>query len=82
LLIPEVIIGKDMTINALDWAVAEMERRYALFAKNHVVNINEFNKLEIVNTEYSFRNVFNDLVALTKARLGEKPLDFRFNTQI
>ncbi len=51
LLIPEVIIGKDMTINALDWAVKEMERRYALFAKNHVVNINEFNKLEIVKSK-------------------------------
>ena len=51
LLIPEVIIGKDMTINALDWAIKEMERRYALFAKNHVVNINEFNRLEIVKNK-------------------------------
>ena len=51
LLIPEVIIGKDMTINALDWAIKEMERRYALFAKNHVVNINEFNKLEKVKNK-------------------------------
>ena len=51
LLIPEVIIGKDMTINALDWAVKEMERRYALFAKNHVVNINEYNKLEMVRSK-------------------------------
>ena len=50
LLIPEVIIGKDLTINALDWSIKEMERRYALFAKNHVVNINEFNKSEIVKT--------------------------------
>ena len=48
LLIPEVIIGKEMTINALDWCVKEMERRYALFAKNHVVNINEFNKTDLV----------------------------------
>ena len=48
LLIPEVITGKEMTINALDWAIKEMERRYALFAKNHVVNINEFNKTELV----------------------------------
>ena len=39
----------------------------------------EANKLEIVNTEYSFKKVFNDLVSLTKARLGEKPLDFRFS---
>ena len=51
LLIPEVIIGKEMTINALDWAIKEMERRYALFAKNHVVNINEFNKLEKVKNK-------------------------------
>jgi len=51
LLIPEVIIGKDLTINALDWAIKEMERRYALFAKNHVVNINEFNKLEKVKNK-------------------------------
>ena len=50
LLIPEVIIGKDLTINALDWAIKEMERRYALFAKNKVVNINEFNKLDMVKS--------------------------------
>jgi len=50
LLIPEVIIGKDLTINALDWSIKEMERRYALFAKNHVVNINEFNKSDIVKS--------------------------------
>ena len=37
----------------------------------------EANKLEIVNTEYSFKKVFNELVSLTKARLGEKPLDLR-----
>ena len=35
----------------------------------------EANKLEIVNTEYSFKKVFDELVILTKARLGEKPLD-------
>ena len=50
LLIPEVIIGKDLTINALDWSIKEMERRYALFARNHVVNINEFNKSELVKS--------------------------------
>ena len=51
LLIPEVITNKEMTINALDWAIKEMERRYALFAKNHVVNINEFNKLDAVKSK-------------------------------
>lgn len=51
LLLPEVITGKEMTINALDWAIKEMERRYALFAKHRVVNIGEFNKLEIVKNK-------------------------------
>lgn len=37
----------------------------------------ESGKLEIVNTEYSTKKVFDELVALTKARLGDKPLDFR-----
>lgn len=39
----------------------------------------EANKLEIVNTEYSFRKVFDELVVLAKARLGEKSLDYRVN---
>lgn len=51
LLMPEVITGKEMTINAFDWAIKEMEARYALFAKNHVVNINEYNKLDIVKSK-------------------------------
>ncbi len=51
LLLPEVITGKEMTINALDWAIKEMERRYALFAKHRVVNINEYNKLDIVKNK-------------------------------
>ncbi len=37
----------------------------------------EANKLEIVDTEYNFNMVLEELVALTKARLGEKPLEFR-----
>jgi len=39
----------------------------------------EANKLEIVNTEYVFNNVLEELVSLTKARIGEKPLEFRYN---
>lgn len=37
----------------------------------------EANKLEIVDTEYSFNAVLEELVSLTKARLGDKPLEFR-----
>lgn len=39
----------------------------------------ETNKLEIVDTTYNFEKMFNESVLLTKARLGEKPLDFRYH---
>lgn len=38
----------------------------------------EANKLEIVNTEYNFKKVFNELINLTKARMGDKCLDFKY----
>ena len=37
----------------------------------------EANKLEIVNTEYEPTKILEELVALAKARLGEKPIEFR-----
>lgn len=37
----------------------------------------EANKLEIINTEYSFKKIEEELVSLTKARIGDKPLEFR-----
>lgn len=37
----------------------------------------EANKLEIVNDEYSFRRVFNELVSLAHARMGDKALIFK-----
>lgn len=36
----------------------------------------EANKLEIVNTEYDFRKILNELVSLTRVRIGEKPIEF------
>ena len=39
----------------------------------------EANKLEIVNTEYDMHKVFDELVLLTKARIGEKAIDFRYH---
>lgn len=37
----------------------------------------EANKIEIIETEYSFKKIFDELVSLAKARLGDKQLDFR-----
>ena len=39
----------------------------------------EANKLEIVKVEYEPEKVFNELVKLTEARIGEKPLEFKVN---
>ena len=39
----------------------------------------EANKLEIINKEYDIKSMFEELVALTKARIGDKGLDFRVN---
>lgn len=37
----------------------------------------EAEKLEIINTEYNFKNIFNELVTLTKVRMGNKPIELR-----
>ncbi len=39
----------------------------------------EANKLEIVNTEYSFQKVTDELVSLCRGRLGDKPIEFKTN---
>lgn len=48
LLTPEIITTKEQTINALNWAIKEMEARYGLLQRNQVVNIKEYNNLDIV----------------------------------
>ena len=48
LLTPEIITTKEQTINALNWAIKEMEERYGLLQRNQVVNIKEYNALDIV----------------------------------
>ncbi len=37
----------------------------------------EANELKIVNTEYDFHNIFEELISLTKVRIGEKPIEFK-----
>ena len=39
----------------------------------------EANKLEIINKEYDIKSMLDELVALTKARIGDKGLEFRVN---
>ncbi len=39
----------------------------------------EAGKLEIIDTEYSTKKVIDELVSLSKGRLGEKPIEFKTN---
>lgn len=39
----------------------------------------EAGKLEIVDTEYTIKKVIDELVALSKGRLGDKPIEFKTN---
>lgn len=48
LLTPHVITEKAQAINALNWAIKEMERRYMILQKHHVVNIKEYNNMDLV----------------------------------
>ena len=41
----------------------------------------EANKLEIINKEYEVSKVLNELISLTKAKIGDKPLDFRISIE-
>ncbi|MBO4937190.1 MAG: hypothetical protein J6C90_02565 [Clostridia bacterium] len=48
LLTKHVVTEKSHAINALNWAVKEMERRYGILKLNHVVNIKDYNNLPAV----------------------------------
>ena len=48
LLMPNVITDSEMALNALDWCVDEMERRYLVFANARVKSMEEYNESEEV----------------------------------
>ncbi len=48
LLIPNVITEADKAINAFNWAINEMERRFVLFMETRVRNLEEYNQLDEV----------------------------------
>lgn len=69
----------DSAIDEVDDIISASESLLEIV--NGILDISkiEANKLEIVNTEYNFNKILKELVSLTKARLGDKPLDFRTN---
>lgn len=51
MLLPEAIIDPAKSLNALDWAITEMERRYALLRESGVREIIEYNNLPEVKNK-------------------------------
>ena len=48
MLTPEAICQPKQALNALDWAIAEMEHRFDTFQRLRVREINEYNSLDVV----------------------------------
>lgn len=48
MVVPKVITDPTKAVNALQWAVDEMERRFSLISEARVRNIDEYNKLDNV----------------------------------
>ena len=80
LLTPHIITTKEQAINALNWAIKEMEYRYTLLQQNEVVNIKEYNNLPIVRDGQVNKlpyiviviDELNDLMIETKREMEER----------
>lgn len=80
LLTPHIITTKEQAINALNWAIKEMEYRYTLLQQNEVVNIKEYNNLPIVKDGIVNKlpyiviviDELNDLMIETKREMEER----------
>lgn len=80
LLIPNVITSTEKALNALGWCIDEMERRYSLFSKYGVRNIEEYNDTSEVKSQLAEHLYYiaiivdelNDLMTQAKKEFEEK----------
>lgn len=80
LLIPNVITEPDKAISAFSWTIDEMERRFILFSKYRVRNLDEFNSLDEVANGIEQKlpyliiivDELADLMVISKKELEEK----------
>lgn len=80
MVVPKVITDPTKAVNALQWAVDEMERRFSLISEVRVRNIDEYNKLENV-LQNKVRKIpyiviifdeFADFMAVAKNEIEDK----------
>ena len=50
MLVPKTIVSLEKALQALDWVIKEMERRYKKFEENFVKNLEEFNESQKVKS--------------------------------
>ncbi len=80
LLVPNVITEPDKAISALTWTIDEMERRFTLFSKYRVRNLDEFNDITEVKAGMEPKlpylllivDELADLMVLNKKEIEEK----------
>ncbi|MGN1208138.1 MAG: DNA translocase FtsK [Christensenellales bacterium] len=80
LLIPEVICSSDKAINALNFLIKEMERRYELFEELYVKKLDEYNETrEVVSGEREklpyiimIIDEMNDLMSTNKKEIEDR----------
>ncbi|MDY3659238.1 MAG: DNA translocase FtsK, partial [Eubacteriales bacterium] len=80
LMLPNVITETDKAVNALTWAVNEMERRYGLFQESKARNLDEYNSTQAVLSGQTKKLPFiviiidelADLMMLAKKDIEEK----------
>ena len=76
----QVLLEEDLPQSAKDEVKDIVDASNGLLEiVNGILDISkiEANKIEIVNAEYNFKEIYNSLLSLTKARLGDKPLEIR-----
>ena len=80
LVVPRVITDPTKAVNALQWAVDEMERRFKLISEERVRNIIEYNKIDKV-LQYKVKKMpyivvifdeFADFMAVAKNEIEDK----------
>ncbi len=80
MVVPKVITDPTKAVNALQWAVDEMERRFRLISDERVRNIDEYNQTEGV-TQHKVRKMpyiviifdeFADFMAVAKNEIEDK----------
>ncbi len=80
LLTPKILTSKEQALEALNWAIKEMDRRYLLLQKYRVVNIKDYNNLPDVKNKLIEKlpfilivvDEFGDLMIDSKRDLEDK----------